>query len=124
MFEHITLNVISFAKSKIFYEKLLRTLGYRSFSGEEGVFCGFGKDRPQFWISQGDESHVRVRGVHVAFVAQSRKQVEEFYEAGLAAGGVGNGEPGIRREYDENYYAAFIIDPDGNNIEAVTFEKE
>jgi len=119
MIDHVTLTVRDFKKSKEFYEKVLRTLGMKVLMGEEGVYCGFGKEKAYFWIAVSDESHPISKSVHLAFSAESRNLVDEFYKAALAAGGKDNGAPGIRKEYSPDYYAAFVLDLDGNNIEAV-----
>ena len=83
--------------------------------GEDG-YAGFGADRPHFWIGTGKPLTGRL---HVAFAAKNRAEVRAFYEAALAAGGIDNGAPGLRPHYHENYYGAFVLDPDGHNIEAV-----
>jgi len=99
----------------------LKPLGI-SLIREEGDTVGFGKDdKAVYWFGPGSESYKRM---HVAFEAENRAQVDEFYEAGLTAGGEDNGAPGIREIYHSNYYAAFVLDPDGNNIEAVCRKPE
>ena len=122
MLDHIGFPVTDYARSKAFYARALAPLGFRvvkevnlSDDGEDG-YAGFGDDRPHFWIGTGKPLQGRL---HVAFVAKSRADVLAFYEAALAAGGVDNGAPGLRPHYHENYYAAFVLDPDGHNIEAV-----
>lgn len=122
MLDHIGLPVADFARSKAFYVEALTTLGYRivmerslSEDGKDG-YAGFGADRPQFWIGTGKPLQSRL---HVAFAAKTRADVRAFYEAALKAGGTDNGPPGLRPHYHENYYGAFVIDPDGHNIEAV-----
>jgi catechol 2,3-dioxygenase-like lactoylglutathione lyase family enzyme len=122
MLDHIGFPVTDFARSKAFYAQALAPLGFRvvkevnlSDDGKDG-YAGFGADRPHFWIGTGKPLQGRL---HVAFVAKSRADVLAFYEAALAAGGVDNGAPGLRPHYHENYYAAFVLDPDGHNIEAV-----
>ena len=123
MFDHVGFPVSSYKKSKAFYSKALAPLGYvlvmEVSSDKPGGkdHAGFGTDgRPRFWISEG----VADKGnMHVAFKAKTRKAVEEFYEAALKAGGKDNGSPGLRPHYHENYYGAFVVDPDGHNIEAV-----
>jgi len=93
---------------------------------EYGKACGFGHDKkPDFWIGQGQTSFqkteqlVHITPVHVAFVARSRKDVDAFHAAAIAAGGRDHGTPGPRPEYHPNYYGAFVLDPDGHNVEAV-----
>lgn len=117
MIAHTTLPVRDYRRSKAFYSKALEPLGYRN-NMEFGDSGGFNDGKnTDFWISE--ES--RVVPAHVAFEARSREEVEAFYEAALAAGGLDNGEPGYR-DYWPGYYAAFVYDPDGNNIEAVWYD--
>jgi catechol 2,3-dioxygenase-like lactoylglutathione lyase family enzyme len=123
MFDHIGFSVSDLAVSKAFYEKALKPLGIKilmeltpEMTGGEYGGAGLGKERPQFWIGTGPR---HIPGIHVAFTADSRADVEAFYKAALAAGGRDNGPPGLRPHYHENYYAAFVLDPDGHNIEAV-----
>lgn len=123
MFDHVGFAVSNFKKSKSFYMQALAPLGFglvmEVSSDEPGgkAHAGFGADgRPRFWISEGKGE----RGaMHVAFKARTRKAVEDFYEAALKAGGKDNGTPGLRPHYHDNYYGAFVLDPDGHNIEAV-----
>jgi catechol 2,3-dioxygenase-like lactoylglutathione lyase family enzyme len=120
MLDHIGFPVTNFARSKAFYESALAPLGYSvvkemMLSDDDG-YAGFGADRPHFWIGTGKPLQGRL---HVAFAAKTRAEVRAFYEAALAAGGVDNGAPGLRPHYHENYYGAFVLDPDGHNIEAV-----
>jgi catechol 2,3-dioxygenase-like lactoylglutathione lyase family enzyme len=123
--DHIGINVTDFARSKAFYEKALAPLGIGVVM-DYGTWCGFGRDKkPDFWMGQGvakfqkAEQLTPITPVHVSFVARSRAEVDAFHTAALAAGGRDNGAPGIRKEYHVNYYGAFVIDPDGHNIEAV-----
>jgi len=122
MLDHIGFPVTDFARSKAFYTQALAPLGMRvvmevslSEDGADG-YAGFGAERPQFWIGTGKPLIGRL---HVAFRAKNRAEVRAFYEAAMAAGGVDNGAPGLRPHYHENYYGAFVLDPDGHNIEAV-----
>lgn len=122
MLDHIGFPVTDFARSKAFYTQALAPLGIRivmevnlSDDGEDG-YAGYGIGRPQFWIGTGKPL---VGRLHVAFAANSRADVRAFYEAAMAAGGRDNGPPGLRPHYHENYYGAFVLDPDGHNIEAV-----
>ncbi len=122
MLDHIGFPVTDFARSKAFYAAALAPLGYRlvmdmtlSEDGDDG-YAGFGDGRPQFWIGTGKPLAGRL---HVAFMAKNRAEVRAFFEAAIAAGGVDNGAPGLRPHYHENYYGAFVLDPDGHNIEAV-----
>ncbi len=115
--DHIGLDVSDYAASKAFYEKALAPLGMRCLMEPVPGVGGFGNDFPFFWIGargRGPDS-----GSHVAFAAGDRGTVDAFHEAALAAGGRDNGGPGIREIYHPTYYGAFVLDPDGNNIEAV-----
>lgn len=115
MLDHVGLVVSDYDRSKSFFERALAPLGYTKLM-EFGAAAGFGMaGKPDFWISQGQAP----KPVHVAFAAADRKIVDAFHKAALSAGGRDNGAPGVRKEYHPNYYGAFIIDPDGNNIEAV-----
>jgi catechol 2,3-dioxygenase-like lactoylglutathione lyase family enzyme len=122
MIDHIGFPVSDYARSKAFYEKALAPLGYtvimefaETTSGSPAI--GFGRDgKPDFWI--GGEGGLQ--GVlHVAIAADNRAMVDAFYRAALAAGGKDNGAPGLRPHYHPNYYGAFVLDPDGHNVEAV-----
>ena len=123
MLDHVGIPVSDFMRSKAFYMHVLAPLGYGlvlEVSSEEtgGTSqAGFGAgNRPQFWIGTGTPLKGRV---HFAFVAKSRDAVRAFYDAAMKAGGKDNGAPGLRPHYHENYYGAFVLDPDGHNIEAV-----
>ncbi len=122
MFDHIGFAVSDFARSKAFYTAALAPLGYvlvlDGADQDTGVgHAGFGfPGRPQFWIN----SNKPVSGdLHFAFVTDARGAVDGFHAAALKAGGTDNGAPGLRRNYHDHYYAAFVRDPDGHNIEAV-----
>ena len=128
MLDHIGFSVSNMKVSRIFDEKARKPLGLASgmevtpeMTGTIDSHVGFGADRPFFWIGTGGEP---ATGIHVAFAAQHRKTVDEFHAAALAAGGRDNGKPGLRPHYHENYYGAFVLDPDGNNIEAVCHAAE
>ncbi len=115
MIDHITLHVSSCEQSKRFFERALAPLGYAVLM-DFGAFAGLGiPGKPDFWIAQGDA----LAPTHVAFASSGRAEVDAFYAAALAAGGRDNGAPGLRPQYHPNYYGAFVLDPDGNNIEAV-----
>jgi catechol 2,3-dioxygenase-like lactoylglutathione lyase family enzyme len=118
MFDHVGLNVRDYAASRSFYEGALAPLGYRVVMDfDEWRAAGFGTDgKPTFWIFQREPYGT---GTHVAFTCDDPETVGTFYEAALAAGGVDNGAPGPREQYSPTYYAAFVHDPDGNNVEAV-----
>jgi catechol 2,3-dioxygenase-like lactoylglutathione lyase family enzyme len=131
MIDHIGMPVSDIARATEFYSKALAPLGYgvvMQVSAEEtghGSAVGFGapgkaqdfqSGKPSFWIGEGE----RLPGhIHIAFVAPSRAAVDAFYRAAIGAGGKDNGAPGLRPHYHANYYAAFVLDADGNNIEAV-----
>ncbi|MGO9490289.1 MAG: VOC family protein [Solirubrobacteraceae bacterium] len=117
MLDHIGFGVGDYSRSKAFYETALEPLGITLLAESGGPSAGFGeRGKPYFWVR--DRSPV-VTGLHVAFEVQQRETVHAFHAAGLAAGGIDNGAPGPRPIYHPDYYAAFILDPDGNNIEAV-----
>lgn len=123
MLDHIGFSVSNMKVSRIFYERALKPLGITpvmevtpEMTGTSESHVGFGAGRPFFWIGTGGKVSV---ATHVAFATESRKIVDEFYAAAMAAGGRDNGKPGLRPHYHENYYGAFVLDPDGNNIEAV-----
>jgi catechol 2,3-dioxygenase-like lactoylglutathione lyase family enzyme len=118
MIHHTSVAVSNYAKGKAFYETILAPLGY-TIGKDVPDFkaAGFkdGNGDQDFWLGESDKEGT----VHVAFVAKSKEAVEAFHAAGLNAGGTDNGAPGYRDMYHPGYYAAFIHDPDGNNIEAV-----
>jgi catechol 2,3-dioxygenase-like lactoylglutathione lyase family enzyme len=123
MLDHIGFGVSDFLRSRTFYEQALTPLGYRvvmQVTPEEtgtDAYAGFGDERKAyFWIGTGEALEGRL---HVAFIAKDRAAVDAFYRAALAAGGTDNGAPGLRPHYHLNYYGAFVLDPDGHNIEAV-----
>ncbi len=122
--DHVTLTVGDYARSKAFYEKALAPLGIKCLM-EFGQAAGFGRDRPEFWLGSGPTSfqrseHLRlITPAHVAFTAATRGEVEAFHVAALAAGGKDFGAPGVRAHYHPKYYGAFVLDPDGHDIEAV-----
>ncbi len=114
--DHIGLSISDFARSKEFYTKALAPLKIGPVAEFEG-YAGFGRQgKPEFWFSEGAEKQ---KPMHIAFSAGSREEVDAFYEAAIAAGGKDNGKPGVREIYHPNYYGAFVLDPDGHNIEAV-----
>jgi catechol 2,3-dioxygenase-like lactoylglutathione lyase family enzyme len=120
--DHIGLNVSSYERSRAFYQQALAPLGIELLMEFPGV-AGFGRDRkPDFWIGSGPQQPEQLRvitPVHVCFAAASRAEVEAFHRAALAAGGRDNGAPGLRPQYHPEYYGAFVLDPDGHNVEAV-----
>ena len=119
--DHIGFAVSDSERSNEFYSKALAPLGIMKVMEVEG-WTSFGKNgKPEFWFGKGDSPQLPM---HIAFSADNRKQVDQFYEAALASGGKDNGAPGIREIYHPNYYGAFVIDPDGHNIEAVCHNPE
>jgi catechol 2,3-dioxygenase-like lactoylglutathione lyase family enzyme len=121
MLDHIGIEVGDFDRSKAFYEKALEPLGVKLVMEFEGM-AGFGKEteqgpNPYFWI--GFRDRPALSGVHVAFGARTPDLVDAFHAAAVAAGGTDNGAPGLRPQYHPGYYGAFVLDPDGNNVEAV-----
>jgi catechol 2,3-dioxygenase-like lactoylglutathione lyase family enzyme len=116
MIDHVGIDVGDYERSKTFYAEALGPLGYElmmEFDGNVGGFAAKGK--PDFWIVGG----AAAGGTHIAFAADDRATVDAFHAAGLAAGGKDNGQPGLRSQYHEHYYGAYVHDPDGNNVEAV-----
>jgi catechol 2,3-dioxygenase-like lactoylglutathione lyase family enzyme len=114
LFDHVKLPVRDLARSRAFYERALRPLGVRVVETSQGP--GFALDDQDFWIG---EQETTAGSVHIAFAASDRETVDAFHAAAVEAGGVDNGRPGLRPHYHSGYYAAFVLDPDGNNIEAV-----
>ncbi len=118
MFDHVIVDVTDLAASRGLYERALAPLGI-SVVMEFPDRCAYGAEsgKPQFWLAaRGTPS---ARGIHVAFSAESREAVDAFHRAALAAGAADNGSPGVRPQYHPSYYGAFVLDRDGNNIEAV-----
>src|SRR3954452_17296858 len=129
MIDHVGFAVADYVKSNRFYEQALAPLGYslikevgREHTESHAPAAGFGADgKPDFWI--GGEGKLD-KPLHVAIVANDRATVDAFYRVALAAGAKDNGGPGLRPHYHPNYYAAFVLDPDGHNIEAVCHRPE
>jgi catechol 2,3-dioxygenase-like lactoylglutathione lyase family enzyme len=118
---HVGLRVSDYEKSKAFFCKALAPLGIELVVEIQG-WAGLGRaGKPEFWFGMHSEPQ---RAVHIAFVAENRERVRAFYRAALAAGGSDNGAPGIREHYHPNYYGAFVIGPDGHNVEAVCHRPE
>ena len=118
MFDHVGLNVRDWEASRAFYTQALAALGYAEVMAfEDWKACAFGPEgRPNFWIAQREPYGT---GTHVAFTCPDRATVDAFHAAAVAAGGSDNGAPGLREHYHPTYYGAFVLDPDGNNVEAV-----
>lgn len=119
MLDHVGISPKDYMKSKDFYAQALAPLGMKVLAGEDNHYHGFGVDRPIFWIGAMRDGATATQKSHIAFSASNHEAVDAFYVAALAAGGTDNGAPGPRPEYHEKYYGAFVLDPDGNNIEAV-----
>ncbi len=123
MIDHIGIGCSDFGASRTFYEAALAPLGVTvlveltpEMTGGDYSGIGMGKDRPFFWFGNDGP---RGEGIHVAFAADTRAQVDAFHAAAMKAGGRDNGKPGLRPHYDPDYYGAFVFDPDGVNVEAV-----
>jgi catechol 2,3-dioxygenase-like lactoylglutathione lyase family enzyme len=120
MIDHTGIGVADVGRSATFYDAALGALGLRRVRqlpegvGADGI--GYGVDYPVFWI---DRYHPHSVRQHTAFAAKNRAEVDAFHAAALKAGGSDNGAPGLREHYTSRYYAAFVLDPDGNNMEAV-----
>jgi catechol 2,3-dioxygenase-like lactoylglutathione lyase family enzyme len=136
MLDHVSLRVSDQERSKQFYAAALAPLGY-DLAMENTSGAGFRKTSiPEFWVKQGQVASVSEgldpahmvgcggAGIHVAFASDDRRGVEEFHRAALAAGGRDNGPPALRPEYHPNYFGAFVLDPDGYNVEAVCHRGE
>lgn len=121
MFDHVKFGVTDFATSKAFYLKVLEPIGVTGVSDwPDGAELYQPDGDTSLCLFQTDETPAHL---HIAFVADNRQQVDAFYAAALAAGGRDNGPPGLRPEYSGQYYAAFVLDPDGHNIEVVCHEE-
>ena len=119
MFDHVSVGVADIARTRKFYDAALKPLGYTLLSDGEASL-GYGDKAVGLWISA-SKSPVKAdmdSGLHFCFVAKDRKSVDAFHAAALKAGGKDNGKPGVRADYSPNYYAAFVIDPDGYRVEA------
>lgn len=125
--DHTGFNVSDFARSVAFYKAALAPLGITMLA-EYGPVAGFGRTKPELWLAgakpdfQTEEQAKTIVPVHLALAARSRAEVDAFYAAAIAAGARDNGPPGIRAHYHPNYYGAFVLDPDGHNIEAVVHQ--
>jgi catechol 2,3-dioxygenase-like lactoylglutathione lyase family enzyme len=118
MLDHVTISVSDLEYSRAFYDAALKPLGITRVYDGEVNFLGYGTpEKAFFWI--GFRNEAAITSSHIAFATQDRKIVDAFYHAALLAGGKDNGPPGLRPHYHEDYYGAFILDPDGHNIEAV-----
>jgi len=121
LIDHIGLAISDYDRSKQFYSKALAPLDIVLVTEVKG-WAGFGSNgKGEFWFGIDEKTQYPM---HIAFLAESREKVNQFYEAAIAAGAKDNGKPGLRKIYHENYYGAFVIDPDGHNIEAVCHREE
>jgi catechol 2,3-dioxygenase-like lactoylglutathione lyase family enzyme len=126
MIDHVSVIVSDYVRSKAFYLQALAPTGHTKLvelpaanGGQTAGFCH--PDGSDFWISPGD---AKTSPIHIAFRVSSRAVVDDFYKAALAAGGRDNGAPGLRPQYHSNYYGAYVLDPDGHNVEAVCHEAQ
>jgi catechol 2,3-dioxygenase-like lactoylglutathione lyase family enzyme len=119
MIDHVTLGVTDLDRAQAFYDRALAPLAIERLYADGDSYSGYGvRPKAFFWIGRRSEI---LSGSHVAFAAPNRAAVDAFHEAALAAGGRDNGRPGLRPQYRANYYGAFVLDPDGHNIEAVCY---
>jgi catechol 2,3-dioxygenase-like lactoylglutathione lyase family enzyme len=125
MLDHIGIRTRHIDRALAFYEAAMAALGGgmrmevpKDFTGGV-VVRGYGREMPVFWLTEVAADAPQGSPVHLAFSARNRAEVDAFYTAAMAAGGQDNGAPGLRAQYHPNYYGAFVLDPDGNNIEAV-----
>jgi catechol 2,3-dioxygenase-like lactoylglutathione lyase family enzyme len=126
MIDHVSIAVRDLRTAEAFYAALLAPLGMTKLREWPGAAIGYGKKYPDFWINC-REAMSRIAddsGVHICLRAADAAAVDAFHAAALKAGGTSDGAPGLRAKYDDNYYATFIRDPDGNRIEAVTFLRD
>lgn len=119
MIDHITITVSDYKKAKNFYENILGICGYKIIFEYNEQYCGFGKDKSEFWIGKIDDYHQTSKNIHIAFTANSKEVVDNFHRKTIELGAKDNGGPGYREIYGPGYYASFVIDHDGNNIEAI-----
>lgn len=118
MIDHVTIPVSDLERSKYFYEQAFLPLGYKVSFGEAPYFWAFDIGQGLFEIARHEGSNP-ITSFHIAFRVKSHEDVRAFYQAAMKAGAKDNGEPGPRPQYTKNYYACFVLDPDGHNIEAV-----
>ena len=123
MIDHVSIAVCDLARAEAFYTALLAPLGMAKLREWPGAAIGFGKKYPEFWINRRDamDRVAQDSGVHICLRASDTKAVDAFHAAAVTSGGASDGAPGLRKQYHDDYYAAFVRDPDGNRIEAVTF---
>ena len=124
MIHHVSVGTNDLPRSIAFYDAVLPGLGLRRTLDDPGEGMHYGTGHTEFSTIRTDAPAVPGNGVHVAFDVEDRGMVDAFHAAALAAGGTDDGAPGLRPEYDAHYYAAFVRDPDGNKIEALTFSSK
>jgi catechol 2,3-dioxygenase-like lactoylglutathione lyase family enzyme len=119
MINHVSIGVRDIARARKFYDAALKAIGYSCLSDGEASL-GYGKDQVELWVNVAKKpvEPDMDSGLHFCFDAPTPKGVDAFYKAAIAAGGRDNGKPGLRADYGANYYAAFVIDPDGYRVEA------
>ena len=123
MLDHVSIGITDRKKSTAFYDAVLSTIGLKKVADYgEIVAYGPSRENPFFWLAEQPDTN-KSQGFHWAFRAPNRASIHEFHAAALISGGTDNGGPG-KRDYEEHYYAAFVLDPDGNKIEAVCFDPE
>ncbi len=122
MFDHITITSSDFERSVNFYENTLSILGIMKLTEYKNEVVGFGIEKPFFWVGATDTQHPVSKNVHLAFTSTRKEAVDAFYKKAIELGGKDNGKPGYREQYHKGYYACFVFDLDGNNIEAVCRE--
>ncbi len=124
MIDHISIGVRSVARTKRFYDRIFEPLGYKALSESPGSL-GYGNGAIRLWMYETDRPVVAddKSGLHLCFTAPTRKSVDAFHAAALATGGRDNGPPGLRSDYGADYYAAFVVDPDGYRLEAYCSRK-
>ena len=124
MFDHVQIKVDDLVRSRAFYEPVLGALGYKVVFDVEAVVVGFGNNpHDMFEVRQAGPDVPLSKAAHIAFIAKSERAVRAFHAVALAHGAKDNGAPGLRPYYEEGYFAAFVIDPNGHNLEAV-FKKD
>lgn len=124
IFNHVQIKVKDLKRSRKFYDEIMGILGYSVVLEINDILIGYGTNvHDMFEIKQFDKDAPLTQSVHLAFNAQNKESVDAFYQKALKHGGICNGKPGFRPEYENGYYASFVIDPDGHNIEATYSEK-
>ena len=126
MIDHVSVAVRDLHRAEEFYSALLMPLGMRKLREWPNAAIGFGKKYPEFWINRREAMQPvgNDNGAHICLRATDSRAVEDFHAAALKSGGDSDGAPGLRAHYHSSYYAAFVRDPDGNRIEAVTFLRD